>query len=379
MNRKTHLEGLRGLASLIVVFNHMAVAFYPALYNGNINQIHTRNSLEIFISKNPLNIIFNGNTAVCIFFILSGYVLTNKFFKTQDNNIIISSALKRYIRLAIPIFVSILFVFILMKLNMFYNITAAELSKSDFWLGQFWKFNPSVWDMIYNSFYKVMLIGDSSFNTVLWTMNTELLGSFLVFITALFIYRIKRRYVLYIPLLYIFFNTYYFAFLLGLILSDLDTNNKFLNYINKWYLNILIVICGLFLASYPTGINTKDTIYNFITYSFCNSYMLNHIIGSFMIMISIINSRFLQTLFSNKIFVFLGKISFPMYLLHVIAIGSIGCFVFINLIKSYSYFISVLFSCLATFVVTILLSLLFDKFVDKKAIKLADYFYKKII
>ncbi|WP_443147193.1 acyltransferase family protein [Paenibacillus sp. KACC 21273] len=83
MQKLKYLDGLRGLAALIVVISHFVVAFYPSLYNGSIDSVHTQKSLELWISKSPFNLFYNGNFAVCVFFVLSGYVLSYKFFITK--------------------------------------------------------------------------------------------------------------------------------------------------------------------------------------------------------------------------------------------------------------------------------------------------------
>ena len=38
-----HIEGIRGLAAIIVVLHHYTLAFYPALNFGDISQAHIGN------------------------------------------------------------------------------------------------------------------------------------------------------------------------------------------------------------------------------------------------------------------------------------------------------------------------------------------------
>jgi peptidoglycan/LPS O-acetylase OafA/YrhL len=107
-----YLDGLRGLAALTVVFLHYVTAFYPAFVTANYSQIHTKSGIELFIAKSPLDIFYAGNFAVCIFFVLSGYVLSMKYFQFKNQNILIKSAIKRYFRLVIPVFASVSIAFI---------------------------------------------------------------------------------------------------------------------------------------------------------------------------------------------------------------------------------------------------------------------------
>ncbi|NSB23372.1 acyltransferase family protein [Clostridium saccharoperbutylacetonicum] len=334
------LDGLRGLAAFIVIIHHYLVGFYPSTYTGNINSIRTSSGFDALISRTPFNLFFNGNASVCMFFILSGYVLSCKFFKYKEKNIVISSAIRRYLRLMIPVLSSIVLVFILMKFKLFYNIQASTITGSDWWLGSFYNFEPNTFEMLKQGLYRVFFFSETSYNAVLWTMHYELFGSFIVF-GFLFIFgKIKTRVITYIVIIFLLFNTYYLAFILGMFLSDIHSVNcKLINKINFRFPKIFFLITGLYLCSYPSGVDVTGSIYNYIKISkFNDVVMLYHIIGSFFIMITLLNSYKLKNFFSNKIFLFLGKISFSMYLIHLIVLCSFSSFIFLNLINYFRYY-----------------------------------------
>ena len=83
MKKIRYLDGLRGLAAFEVVFHHFILAFYPALFAGPGVPTHLAPGQEVFVSGSVLNLLYDGNFAVCIFFVLSGYVLSHKFFWTR--------------------------------------------------------------------------------------------------------------------------------------------------------------------------------------------------------------------------------------------------------------------------------------------------------
>lgn len=71
--RLSHLDGLRGLASLIVLFHH-GVLVIPAFAEPYFG-ISTSNPLASLLIFSPLHIFWAGTEAVYLFFVLSGIVL----------------------------------------------------------------------------------------------------------------------------------------------------------------------------------------------------------------------------------------------------------------------------------------------------------------
>jgi hypothetical protein len=93
-NRLTHIDGLRGLAALVVMVSHFLCTFYPAFQTIDAVDVQTRSGIELFITATPFNFWYNGNFAVCIFFVISGYVLSYSYFQNRGHGI--------YLLLGIP-------------------------------------------------------------------------------------------------------------------------------------------------------------------------------------------------------------------------------------------------------------------------------------
>ena len=198
MKNENSLSGLRGFAAFMVVIHHYLIAFYPSLYNGNLETIKTNSGIEPQIATSPLNVIYNGNFFVCIFFVLSGYVLSYKFFKYKDDKAITSSAVRRYIRLMLPVLFSTTISYIFMKLNLFYNDKVALITGSNWWLAEFYNFMPNIFEMVKQALYGTFFENKSYYNGVLWTMQYELIGSFFVFGICSIFGRMRNRFVFYI-------------------------------------------------------------------------------------------------------------------------------------------------------------------------------------
>lgn len=129
-SRFAHLDGLRGWAALLVVFHHGMLALDFALYSGQ--RVDSRTSWDIWLSGTPFfPLAPAGNVAVCTFFILSGYVLAHAY--TRSRQVWLALAVRRYLRLGLPILAGFGFSFLLLRLGLLGTGAAAQITHSS-WL-----------------------------------------------------------------------------------------------------------------------------------------------------------------------------------------------------------------------------------------------------
>ena len=109
------LDGLRGWAALIVFILHSHIFLWIC-------------PTDNFMAKRwfygtPARLCEDGASAICLFFILSGFVLSYKFFMDPNNRYkyLVEAANWRYFRLVTPVFFSVLFSFILVKCDFMHN------------------------------------------------------------------------------------------------------------------------------------------------------------------------------------------------------------------------------------------------------------------
>jgi peptidoglycan/LPS O-acetylase OafA/YrhL len=112
------LEGLRGMASLNVVIGHFLFVFFPYLGNDirPYPGLAAKYWFEEVLRFPPFTFFYPADAAVSVFFVLSGYVLTQNFYETGRNEVLRAAASKRYLRLVLPALVSVIFAWLLLDL-----------------------------------------------------------------------------------------------------------------------------------------------------------------------------------------------------------------------------------------------------------------------
>lgn len=373
------LEGIRTLCISIVILHHYFFAFLPALITGNADQAHTVSKIETIIAKTPLNIFYNGNFAFFLLFVISGFVLSYKFFLTGDTAVVQRSAVKRYFRLVIPVFFSVFIAYFFMRLDLFANIPVALKTYSYNWLKLSWNFEPNFFSMVYEGLIGTFFFGSAKYNSVLWMMKYEFIGSFLVFGFLMLFGKSRARYLIYLFLALVFMQTYYLSFILGIVLADLYVQkHPLLRKINPFVL-ILLSIVGLYFASFPIAMKTANTMYGVLRLPFMKGYSaFYHSIGATMLLLVVFNVLRIQKVLSWKPLVLLAKLAFTLYLLHQIILFSVTCYLFLFFENKMSYLQNVLLSGIISLVVVFTVTLLVYNVIEKNGQKLTEYLYMKL-
>jgi peptidoglycan/LPS O-acetylase OafA/YrhL len=165
------LEAIRGVAALVVVVWHVCLGFFP----------HSISSWQ----ATPLFVFMNGSAAVQLFFVLSGYVLTRRYFESGDNRILLKGVAKRWPRLMGPVLLVVLASYLLFKLDLYQFKQAGAVSGSKslvtFAYGYDVKMPIQFWDALGQGAFLTFFRGDCYYDTSLWTMHPEVIGSFIAF------------------------------------------------------------------------------------------------------------------------------------------------------------------------------------------------------
>jgi len=258
--------------------------------------------------------------------------------------------------------------------------------------------------MISQGFWGVFLQGQSAYvpnvqdyTGVLWTITIEFIGSFLVFSFAALFGQLRNRWVFYLVALFLFLNTYYLAFILGMILADLSANkSRYASGIkNPWILATAVVIVSI-LGIYPldlsgtgmysglsaltTAVTTTGPFADTILFQYGGNISVEnfiHIIAAFVLLMVLLNSEWLKSALSHYISVFLGKISFSLYLIHMIVIFTFSSYVMAALFDGPVNAINGTIMLFLTIPVLLGVSYLMYRYVDQPGIILAKKMYDR--
>jgi peptidoglycan/LPS O-acetylase OafA/YrhL len=384
VSRLKYLDGLRGFAAIIVMLCHIITAFYPHLYSVYPPALDDQTSLVKIIDSTPMRIFYQGNFALMLFFVISGYVITWNYFNRRDENYITSSAFRRYFRLTIPALFACVIAYLILKFDLFFNIEAASLTNSSLipsWLMVPYRFDADFIEMIkfalYGQYFNFH--SETSYIIILWAGHALLLGPFLIYSFLAIFGQLSKRWILYVILVILFYNSLLLAFILGMIICDLDVNNV-LQKINKIII-VLILFASIYFGSFTS---TDFEFYKPLYSDFINSHFqldllyFYNTIGAALLIFAISRTPFLMNALATKIPLYLGKISFPIFLLHSVIICSLSCYLFTVFVDYCSYFMSFFFVSVITIILTIIVSHIFYNYIEVNGIKLSKSLYNFI-
>lgn len=292
--RVAYLDGVRGVAAQIVVIHHFILGFGT----------HHR----------TLDAIFNGYTAVLIFFVLSGLVMSASSAKADTP--LPLRCFTRYLRLALPMLPVALVGWVLLGIFPTASSDLAQLTLSA-WSARTYNVGlPPAWQVLTDAIIQPFMSGSIYLNTSTGTMGPELAGSILVFVLIRYCRQRWRPLVLSAVCLiglglrgsWSFQGDALFCFASGSLLwhyrgviPRLPTGIS--------HLAVAISVPILVLTGYGVSV-PLGFVYSIEPNNILKLFVVVALIGG------IIASRQLQALFGGPLPVFLGRISFGVYLIH---------------------------------------------------------------
>lgn len=321
------LDSLRGLAALTVLIWHFLL-IYAFIEPNTFGQ----QGFEIInnFKYSPLRIFFAGHEAVILFFLLSGFVLSLPYYK---DNFKLSSVwykgylIKRFFRIYVPYIISTIIAITVVLLLSHSFINGA----SDF-VNRIWA-KEITFSMLLNHFILIGEFDTKNINPVIWSLVHEMRISIIFPFIMLLILKLSYRKSLLIALFfslssYILINVftqngtasilitphYISMFMVGALLAkNIERIVKFANKINP--------IAKLLLFAIAVCAYTYTWLFHDIRIlhvGYINEWAV--VLGASIFIILAFSSRTMSAFLNMKPIHYLGKISYSLYLYHIISL-----------------------------------------------------------
>jgi peptidoglycan/LPS O-acetylase OafA/YrhL len=329
---------------------------------------------------------------VCIFFVLSGYVLTPVFAHSQaTNGAIICS---RFLRLAIPAIAGCGFSAILFQVFGGYNETAGAVARLQ-WLADGWRPSADLW-FLKDALINGVILGyqDSSlaqwfgfpaaslasmadsYVTPLWTLSIEFYGSILVLLLAR-----SRSWTLVILGTIIFSRTYLLCFLLGHVAARFDLGGKKL--LVPWpvaaaaaAIGLTVCLTGHFWSPEPVVKFCARPVQILPPCPFAKPDYLMRVYGATVFIVGVMQCAPIRTFLAHERLRALGRLSFPIYLTHWPIIFGVGSFSLVALTPWVGLLPARLLALIVSIAVTIFAATCFEP-VDQIALRVSRAWRKQ--
>ncbi|RAR06343.1 transferase [Stemphylium lycopersici] len=283
-----------------------------------------------------------GRSAVALFFLVTGYVNSiGPISKSRSGNHdaaflgIARSALARSGRLILPTMAATTVSWLMAQTNAYHMTKHVDAQ----WIRQGWhRQEPSLWKAItslFNAQVETWVTGWDEYDGTQWTLHLFLEGAFLVYTTMLatVLVKPKARFMIYAVM-----YAYYFQVGKDLTVGSIKGMNivtgMFVAELHNHYkdaatsvlpapIPAIMIICGMFMAGFPQDSfanarwsHTMAKMMHSITHEKTDVRRYWDHLGAATVLLGIFFSRNARRVLTSPVFNFLGRVSFPVYLLH---------------------------------------------------------------
>jgi peptidoglycan/LPS O-acetylase OafA/YrhL len=240
---------------------------------------------------------------------------------------LLDMALRRYVRLTIPIAGSALIGFVLLSWGAMFHQQAAEVTDTREWLGVYYRFEPSLWHLVTFSLRDVYFAYNPtrSYNPPLWTMSAELAGSFLIFGVLALINKWPRRRLGYVAVALMYLHSTSLSFVLGCLMADIDIQRRKIAQPPRSRTMPLVILIACAAVAVA-----RDRIALYLELTSLPSELLLTA-ASCGIVWTALTDGVVKGFLGNGLSRVLGNLSFPLYLVHFLVLVSLSSWLLLRL------------------------------------------------
>ena len=261
---------------------------------------------------------------------------------------------QRYARLLPLVVTTTVFTWLTMKLGLQYHLRIAQETMNPEYLSAYCNFEPSLKSLVVNAFI-YPFIRYSEYVGPFWTIRYEFFGYIFSMVICYVCKESRWRkcaYAVAAFLLFMQLSPSYIGFILGIFVADLIFNDRpdvleplYRSWIHSKAAVWLILLIGLYLICCPLNFTSVYTFFHHIPK--LTPEML-HTLGVAMILYAILHMPKVHRFFGHPFFLFLGKLSFPVYAFHWPLMLTVEAWVFSLLIRNLSYYAAAVLAFLIT-------------------------------
>jgi peptidoglycan/LPS O-acetylase OafA/YrhL len=360
-----YLEGLRGIAALQVVLLHFVSGFLP-------------DTAEHAIA--PLHVLWDGHTAVYVFFLISGAVLTPSFARGGAWP---RQALKRLIRLGVPVAAAAVLALLLLMAMPDAHLIAARLTGSG-WLAMDSNAALKLTHLMREITLDSLILGyreytlfapiagrlpllEHALNAPAWSLHLELYGSFLLLGLVMLRARSPRVHAAAVILCAVLFGTHpMFLFVIGHLFAAR------LGKPPRAAIGAALIVLGLAMSATKdwTVLETvRVAIAQYAPVAAPNLFQFQSQGAAVALFVGVLLSPLAQRLLSSCRQ--LGRLSFSIYLSHFPILFTLACAGFIPLAGVLPRPAAVAITFIGFVAVVLLVAEGFERVVDRPAVRLS--------
>jgi len=386
--RQAFIESLRGLAACQVLLLHYCAAFLPVLARLP-GPAHF--AAEASLSHSPLFALLDGYSAVYLFFVMSGFVLAPSFLRAPQGAPALAG--KRFVRLFLPGLAAFCCA-VLLRLALPQAREAAVAIGQSGWLHGLglntmdWNAlaRDGLWDSMLAGYQNASVFSPwpavadmlgltpiaTAMNPPMWTLHVEFWGSMLLIVVARSFRRLPQWlfWPVFLLLAWVAGSGHFQLFLAGFLLYRVHEPLLRWTHWTASLAGVLLAAAGLYVSAskqVPLMSAIWQSAGHFGLLSAESDFHWQSQVGALLVFCGVLLCAPLRRALASGVTLWLGRLSFSVYLLHFPIMLTVGCAVF-ALLAPQSYALAFAASLLAGGALTLFCAHYFERWVDRRSV-----------
>lgn len=343
-NYKEYINGLKGFACLIVMIGHFVGIYKYAEYFPIQVSI-----LDMFFNS-KFDFLFDETFWVILFFVVSGYLVAMSQIK--DIKQLLKKCIQRFVRLGLPVFFASCLIWIVQESIGFYTSETANLFVNT-WIQRNYLQEITFLDIVLAP-VNVLIFNRVELNSPYWMLRDIFFSSILIYtLTYIKNHFENKKYIVYLCCVVTVIGSFLISRIMCACIAGM-----FLLWFEKDYRKII-----------------KEEWFAYVIIAGTMSlYIIARAYISFLFWATLIvfipKAKVMYKIFTSKIAIFFGKISFGIYSFHWPVLCSMGMFIVLKMADKWGVFSACMYALILSSIVTMIIAVIFHMTFEKLSSKI---------